>query len=71
MKEKCLEEKKTTYKTPACMKNRYNNKAYNRINLTVKKGNKDIIKHYAESCGLSVNSFINSLIADYIFNYIK
>ena len=45
----------------------YNNtfilRAYDRINLTVPKGDKEIIKAYAESKGKSVNAYINDLIA--------
>ena len=42
--------------------NKYINKAYDRINLTVDKGKKDIIKEHAESMGESVNGFINRAI---------
>ena len=35
---------------------------YDRINLTVLKGRKDIIKAHAESKGESVNAFINRAI---------
>ena len=41
---------------------KYNLKAYERIELTVKKGKKDLIKSKASALGLSVNSYINSLI---------
>ena len=45
---------------------RYNNQfiqnAYDRINLTVPKGDKDKIKAHAESKGESVNAFINRAI---------
>lgn len=41
---------------------KYNLKAYERIGLTVKKGRKDLIKSKASALGLSVNSYINSLI---------
>lgn len=44
--------------------NRYTAKAYDRINLTVPKGNKDKIKTYAESMGESVNGFINRAIEE-------
>ena len=50
-------------KTSAAVKNRYNDKAYDRINLTVPKGQKDIIKAYAEAHGESVNGFIQKAIA--------
>ena len=43
--------------------NRYMDKAYDRINLTVPKGQKDIIKAYAEAHGESVNGFIQKAIA--------
>lgn len=43
--------------------NKYISKAYDRINLTVPKGQKDIIKEFADSNGESVNGYINRLIA--------
>ena len=42
--------------------NKYINKKYDRINLTVEKGKKEIIKDHAESMGESVNGFINRAI---------
>ena len=42
--------------------NRYNAKAYEEIKLRVKKGEKDLIKSYAESKGKSLNSYIRDLI---------
>lgn len=45
-------------KTSAAVKNRYNDKAYDRINLTVPKGQKGAIKAHAEAHGESVNAFI-------------
>lgn len=44
--------------------NKYNAKAYDRIALQVKKGQRDIIRAYAESKGLSLNAYINKLIAE-------
>lgn len=55
-------------KTSAAVKNRYNDKAYDRINLTVPKGQKDIIKAHAESHGESVNGFIQRAIAQTMMN---
>lgn len=55
-------------KTSAKVKNRYNDKAYDRINLTVPKGQKGIIKAHAESQGESVNGFIQRAIAETIDN---
>ena len=37
---------------------RYNKKAYDRINVIVKKGQRQIIKDYAASQGKSLNRFI-------------
>lgn len=42
--------------------NKYISKAYDRINLTVPKGKKDVIKAQAEQQGESVNSYINKAI---------
>lgn len=44
--------------------NKYNAKAYDRIALQVKKGQRDIIRTYAEAKGLSLNAYINKLIAE-------
>lgn len=49
-------------KTSAASKNKYNNKAYDRIVLTVPKGQKAKIKAEAETRGLSVNAMIKSFI---------
>ena len=42
--------------------NRHNAKAYDRINIAVPKGQKDIIKAHAEKNGESVNGFVNRAI---------
>lgn len=42
--------------------NKYNAKAYDRINIAVPKGNKDVIKAHAETHGESVNAFVNRAI---------
>ncbi len=49
-------------KTSAAVKNKYAAKAYDRIQLVVKKGKKAEIKAYAEEQGYSLNSFINEAI---------
>ena len=49
-------------KTSSEVKNRYNAKVYDRINLTIKKGNKEALQAIADSCGESVNAFINTAI---------
>ena len=43
-------------------KNKYNAKAYDRIALQVKKGEKDKIKDHAQSKGERLNGFINRAI---------
>ena len=49
-------------------KNSYNNQfnanAYDRINLTVPKGQRDVIKAHAERLGESVNGYIWRLIRE-------
>lgn len=42
-------------KTSSQVKQRYNEKAYDQIKLTVPKGEREKIKEYAESIGISVN----------------
>lgn len=41
---------------------KYNKKAYDRIELLVYKGEKELIKNFAEEKGMSVNSYITGLI---------
>jgi len=53
-------------KASAASKNKWNDKTYDRINLTVPKGKKEKIKEHAESRGESVNSFINRAIDETI-----
>jgi len=55
-------------KTSAAVKNRYAAKVYDRINLTVKKGQKNIIQAHAEQQGESINAFINRAIDETISN---
>lgn len=44
--------------------NKYVKTNYDRINVTMPKGRKDIIKAHAESKGESVNGFINRAIEE-------
>ena len=53
-------------KTSSAVKNRYIDKTYDRINLVVPKGNKELIKAHAEAHGESTNAFINRAIAEAI-----
>ena len=43
--------------------NRYNAKAYDRVNIAIPKGQKDVIKAHAEAHNESVNGFINRAIS--------
>ena len=43
---------------------KYNKKAYDRFLVTVAKGKQAEIKAHAESLGLSLNAYINKLIAE-------
>ncbi len=50
-------------KTSTASKNKYNAKAYDRVNITFKKGKKEIIANHAKKQGLSLNAYINKLIS--------
>lgn len=41
---------------------RYNKKTYDRIEIFVRKGKKQVIKDFAQKQGLSTNKFINQAI---------
>ena len=49
-------------RTSEAVKYRYNSKTYDRIEIVVKKGDKDIIKQKAASKGMSVSEYITGLI---------
>ena len=51
-------------KTSAKSKNTWITKAYDRINLTVPKGQKDLKQAHAEAQGESTNGFINRAISE-------
>ena len=53
-------------KTSWQVKQRYNDKAYDKIYVTVPKGKKDQIKAHAEAQGRTVNGFINKAIDEKI-----
>jgi hypothetical protein len=53
-------------KSSTAAQNRYIAKAYDRINLTVPKGQKEEIKAHSEALGESVNGFINRAISETI-----
>lgn len=66
-------------KTSWQVKQRYNEKSYDKVYTTIPKGNKDILNTVAESLGESVNEFVNIAIEErikrvssdsaYIFKY--
>lgn len=45
-------------------KNKYNLEKYDRINVTVNKGDKEKIKERADALGVSINAYIRNLIMD-------
>lgn len=49
-------------RTSAASHNKYIAKAYDRVNLTMPKGKKEIVQAHAEAIGASVNGFINRAI---------
>ena len=49
-------------KTSTESKRKYNEKAYDRINLTVKKGTKQALQKAAKDKGESVNGYIKSAV---------
>ncbi len=51
-------------KTSTASKRKYNEKAYDRIALTVLKGKKELIRLHAEKNGESINGFINRAIKE-------
>lgn len=51
-------------RTSSEVKNRWNAKAYDRIELRVKKGQKDAIKAAADEAGLSLNAYIQQAIEE-------
>ena len=49
-------------KTSSAVKRRYNEKAYDRLAITVPKGQKQAIESFAQQQGESVNGLINRLL---------
>ena len=56
------EERKPASKAQQRAQNKWIASTYDRINLTVEKGRKDVIKAFADAQGESVNSFINRAV---------
>ena len=49
-------------KKSTATKNKWNANNYDQVRVNVKKGQREVIKAYAESKGMSLNGFINHLI---------
>lgn len=45
-------------------KRKFNSENYDRIELTVKKGKKEIFKNHAANCGETLNGFINRAMTE-------
>ena len=45
-------------------KRKFNSENYDTIELTVKKGKKDMLKKHAADCGETLNGFINRAISE-------
>lgn len=55
-----MEEQKTKRKphTSTAVKNRYNNKTYDTLNIRVKKGEREKIRAAADAVGMSLNGYV-------------
>lgn len=52
----------TKTKTSSAVKQRYNEKAYDRLAITIPKGQKAAVEAHASSKGESVNGLVNALL---------
>lgn len=66
LRRSIMAEKKTVSKAQQRSVNKYVKENYDRINVTLPKGKKEIIKAHAESMGESVNGFISRAIDNQI-----
>ena len=66
-----METKKKTYYSEVQKRAtaKYNAKAYDEIKLRVKKGEKDILKDFAEQQGETLNSLIRTALLEYARNH--
>ena len=51
-------------KTSTAVKRRYNEKAYDRLAVTIPKGQKAAVEAHAQNKGLSVNGLVNALLRE-------
>lgn len=49
-------------KTSSAVKQRYNEKAYDRLSITIPKGRKAAVEAHAQSKGESINGLVNALL---------
>lgn len=49
--------------------NDYIKEKYDRVNLTIPKGKKELYTKYAKANGISLNAFINQLLEEYVLNH--
>lgn len=53
-------------RTSSAVKAKYNKKAYDRIEVTVKKGVKEEFREACENAGCTMNGAVNKFIEDFI-----
>lgn len=53
-------------KTSSAVKQKYNQKAYDRLAITIPKGRKETVEEYTEQKGVSVNGLVNRLLRETI-----
>ena len=53
-------------KTSTAVKQRYNEKAYDRLAITIPKGRKETIDEYAKQEGTSINGLVNRLLREVV-----
>ena len=51
-------------KTSSAVKNKYNSKTYDRINLFVSKGQKEVFQTHATNRNESLNAFVNRAMTE-------
>lgn len=51
-------------RTSAAVKNKYNAKNYERIELVVRRGKKELVKQAAKDAGMSTNEYILTALGD-------
>ena len=57
-----MDKQKKNSRARIAANNRYNAKAYDRVNIAIKKGMRDIIQDVARAQGLTLNGYIKKAI---------